>query len=30
MLLLEMAVMRDLSTLNDTLHRLLPGAKITR
>lgn len=27
-LLLEVAVMRDLSTLTDTLHRLLPGSKI--
>jgi pilus assembly protein CpaC len=27
-LLLDVAVMRDLSTLTDTLHRLLPGAKI--
>jgi len=27
-LLLEIAVMRDLSTLTDTLHRLLPGSKI--
>jgi len=27
-LLLDVAVMRDLSTLTDTLHRLLPGSKI--
>ncbi len=28
-LLLEIVVARDLTALNDTLHRLLPGAKIT-
>jgi pilus assembly protein CpaC len=28
-LLLEVVVTRDLSALNDTLHRLLPGSKIT-